>query len=443
MTLSELEDKRLAIWGLGKEGMSSYRALRRLFPTKDIMLVDRVRPPLLPNEPHIDFMSENEFESRIADLDVVIKAPGISLYHPLVAKLNQHNVTLTSATNIWFAEPRRARVIAITGSAGKSTTAALLSHILNHIGLRTLLGGNIGTPLLDLDNDADYYVVELSSYQTADLEYPPDIAVLLNLFPEHIDWHRSHAQYFTDKCHLIRVGAKAVILNRHDPKTAEWLRPAPKGTLWFNDNATIHSTSEFIVSGKNIVGRLRDIHLPGDHNRSNICAALTVCRELNLDLKECFKWAASFRGLPHRLENLGGQGGQTYINDSIATTPEATLAALSSLSGKNITLLAGGQDRHQDYSQLAEYIRDHPEITVITAYESGAKLNTALKGIGVVSTMEAAFDLRQSVIRAQEITPQGGFILLSPAAPSYDSFKNFEQRGEFFKIFSRSKILTS
>jgi len=442
MTLSDLEGKRIAVWGLGKEGMASYHLLRQHFPNKYLLLIDGVRPKNLPDDDHIGFVLQDGFEQQMDRLDVVIKAPGISLYHPLITKLRQHNIVITSATNIWFSEQRQATVIAITGSAGKSTTAALLSHVLKHMGRKTQLGGNIGTPLLSLDNDAQYYVVELSSYQTADLRYPADIAVLLNLFPEHIDWHRSHAQYYTDKCNLVTGGSRICLLNRTDPGTNDIIRHPPEGTGYFNDPATIHADSNYIYSGRKILGPVTDIKLTGNHNRENICAVLMVCRELNLDLRECFASAAGFGGLPHRLETLGMFQGRTYINDSIATTPEATMAALKSLEGQNITLLAGGQDRHQDYSNLVEYIRDHVEITVITAYESGAKLHAALKNAGVSPVMSAG-DLKESVIKARETTPKGGFILLSPAAPSYDSFNNFEQRGSIFRKFAGSNLLTS
>lgn len=438
MNIWDLENRKLAIWGLGKEGLQSYRTLRAYFPEKHIMMINQDRPDNLPDDDLIRFIREDELKDQISHMDVVIKTPGISLYHPLVTVLKQQDVMITSATNLWFAEPRKATTIAITGSNGKSTTCALLRHILSGLGHKTELGGNIGTPLLSLDKGADYYVVELSSYQTADLTHAPDIAVLLNLFPEHIQWHQSHEQYFTDKRNLIRTGARVIILNHTDPLSGN-LNPAPpKETLWFNDPAAIHYKGEFIWSGGDILCPLKDIILPGDHNRENICAALTVCGELGFDLKECAALAASFTGLAHRLENLGTFNGITYVNDSISTTPEATIAALKSFEGKDITLLAGGQDRNQSYSDLAQYIKDHPRIKIITAYETGQKICTALNKIDGAARVITAPDLEQSVAKAKKITPDGGIILLSPAAPSYDAFENFEQRGNFFQKYSRT-----
>ncbi len=439
MNLSDIEAKNIAIWGLGEEGLASYRFLRSLFPEKMILLINRDRPENLPEDDHIRFIPQTGLKENIGHIDLVIKSPGISLYHPLVTLLRHNDISVTSATNIWFALPRHGTVIAVTGSNGKSTTCALLHHILKAMGLTTEIGGNMGTPLLSLARGADYYIVELSSYQTADLkltpDMAPDIALLLNLFPEHIQWHQSHDQYFTDKANLIRTGAKTVILNHGDPLTREKIGHIPENTLWFNEPSAIHCTDQHIMCGDDILGDLKDITLPGNHNRENICAALTVCRKLGLDLKSCFRLAASFAGLAHRLENLGTSHGRKYINDSISTTPEATIAALKSFEGQEITLIMGGQDRQQDYRQFIQYVRNHPGLKIITAYETGPKISVALSEIDPPVSLAQADDLRTAVTMAQEITPQGGIIMLSPAAPSYDAFRNFEQRGNSFKSF--------
>jgi len=442
MTLSDLESKHIAIWGLGEEGLASYHFLRDHFPGKPLILINEDLPEDWPEDwPEDDqarFIRQEELTDNIGEIDVVIKTPGISLYHPLTLYLKEHNILVTSATNIWFAQARAGKVIAITGSNGKSTTCALLHHILKGLGHNTELGGNIGRPLLTLAGDADYYIVELSSYQTADLCHAPHMAVLLNLFPEHIQWHQSHDQYFTDKCHLIHTGADTVILNRTDPLTQEKVPQAPKDTLWFNDPAALHLMGQDMMFGTEILGQRQDITLLGRHNHENICAALTVCLALRLDLRQCFALATAYPGLPHRLENLGCLGGRTYINDSISTTPEATLAALTSFEGRPITLLMGGQDRGQNYRSFAQYAHDHPDLKIITAYQTGPKIYKDLEAAGAAMQAIKADDLKDAVTRAQDMTPEGGIILLSPAAPSYDAFKNFEQRGLSFKLFAQN-----
>ena len=444
MTLSDLKQSRVAIWGLGKEGLESYRRLRALYPEKHLMLINQAYPDNLPEDDLTSFIVEDELKNHIDQIDVIIKAPGISLYHPLVTQLKQQDITVTSATNLWFAENHKGTTIAITGSNGKSTTCALLADILTGLGHKTALGGNIGTPLLSLDQQAEFYVVELSSYQTADLDQAPDIAVLLNLFPEHIQWHHSHAQYFTDKCNLIRTGARTIILNHTDPLSKLFIttpaQSAHDEILWFNDPSSLHCQDGSLWFGEDVLGSLTDITLPGEHNQENICAALSVCRALGLDLKACFRLAANFTGLRHRLESLGTFGGITYINDSISTTPEATIAALKSFEGRDITLLAGGQDRDQTYLTLAHYIKEHPRVKVVTSYQTGPGICQAFTEVGTDFAPLAARDLKDAVAKAKKITPEGGIILLSPAAPSYDAFQNFEQRGDLFRICSDHKI---
>jgi len=438
MTLSDLEHTKLAIWGLGAEGQESYRYLRKRYPAKPLILINEVVPDDMDNYDNVSFILEQELPQNMAHIDLVIKSPGISLYHPLVILLKQNKIRLTSATNIWFAgnSPSEATIIAVTGSNGKSTTCALLYHIFSGLNLAVALGGNIGTPLLSLPKEVKYYIVELSSYQTSDLEYSPDIALLLNLFPEHIQWHHSHAQYFEDKCRLIKAGAETVILNRTDPLTQKIITDVPKNTIWFNDPRALHLKDDCIFFGETLIGRGKDITLLGRHNRENICAALTICQALGFDVTDCFRLAASYKGLQHRLENLGTFNGITYINDSISTTPEATIAALECFEGRDITLLLGGQNRQQDHAKLIEYIIEHPKIKTILAYETGQTIQNYLREIKAQPTIIESENLINSVMLAKKITPIGGIILLSPAAPSYDAFKNFKQRGDFFKKYS-------
>lgn len=432
MNISQLEQTRIAIWGLGAEGWASYRYIRTLFPHKKIILINQLVPDEMPDDPDCEFLLESDLPNHLSDFDTVIKSPGISLYLPQVKDLKAKGITVTSATNIWFAQPRTAKVIAITGSNGKSTTSALLAHTLTKMGLKAELGGNIGKPLLSLPEEADYYIIELSSYQTADLQYAPDIAVLLNLFPEHIQWHQNHKQYYSDKCHLIETGAKSVILNRTNILTLEQITSPPKNVIWFNDPLALHADEKYIYFGDKILGYARDLKLPGAHNRENLCAVLTVCQLLDLNIEECFAQAISYTGLPHRLENLGQAGDHFYINDSISTTPEATLAALNSFKGRAITLIAGGQNRQQDFTVLARYCADHPEVKVITAYETAPQIVQALAKVNLAPAAQVK-NLTEAVNTAIKITPKMGIILLSPAAPSYDGFKNFEHRGQQFK----------
>lgn len=422
MNLSALENKRVAIWGMGREGRTSLAFLKQHFPDQNFIIINRD-----PVDTEETFISENEMLAHLDEIDIVIKSPGISYYHNHVSKLIEAGVTVTSATNIWFSLPKAGTVIAITGSNGKSTTSVLTHHILTQLGKNAELGGNIGTPLLSLPLDAQYYVVELSSYQTCDMTGVPDIAMLLNLYPEHIQWHKSHAQYYQDKCNLLRRGAYINIVNHNEPPT----RDIAERSISFNNEEAIHFKNSSMMDGDTVIGTIDGFLLLGDHNLENLSAALTICKQLNLDLEKCLEAAKSYPGLPHRLQIFGPHKGHMFVNDSISTDPEATIAALNALKDKNVTLIVGGEDREQNYSELAKAI-ESTGTKSICAYETGPRLFDMIKS----NDKYRAETLEAAVIKAKEITEEGGYILLSPAAPSYDAFKDFEERGNLFMTYA-------
>lgn len=424
MTLSELQNKRIAIWGMGREGRTTLAFLKNHFPDKDFIIINRDQAEDVEN-----FISEADIEDHLDDFDVVIKSPGISYYHDMVGKMLDAGKEVTSATNIWFALPRKGKIIAITGSNGKSTTCALLHHIMTGLGLDAELGGNIGTPLLSLAHDADYYVVELSSYQTCDLTGTPDIAVLLNLHPEHLQWHRSHEQYYHDKSNLLRRGAPVNIINAEEL----WLENTENKTC-FNSRDAIYYEGGMIYNSYMPVGGTAKFPLLGDHNLENLCAALTVCQKLGLVITEALRASYSYPGLRHRLQVVGPLNGHFYVNDSISTDPEATIAALKALQDKQITLIAGGEDRKQNYQELCALIDGCDNVNVICTYTTGPRLYDQLN----TPRKYRAENLEAAIKKAQSLTPDGGYILLSPASPSYDAFHDFEERGNLFLQYAEA-----
>ncbi|MCC3862584.1 UDP-N-acetylmuramoyl-L-alanine--D-glutamate ligase [Pseudemcibacter aquimaris] len=422
MNLSDLDGKRIAIWGMGREGQTTLSFLKEKFPNQKFVIINRDEV-----DADEEFIAEGNIENRLNDFDVVIKSPGISYYHPAVELMKAAGIKVTSATNIWFSLPKDGQVIAITGSNGKSTTSALTHHILKTLGKNAELGGNIGTPLLSLPADADYYVVELSSYQTCDLTGVPDIAVLLNLHPEHIQWHRSHEQYYHDKCNLIRRGATVNIVNALEPRLEN-----TENKILFNDRNRIHFESGIIYDGDMPVGGTDNFPLLGDHNLENLCASLTILRELGLVITDCLKASYSYAGLAHRLQIFGPVGDHMFINDSISTDPEATIAALHALKEKDVTLIVGGEDREQDYTEMAKIIEE-TNTTAICVYETGPRIFDLLS-----DGHHQASSLADAVLCAKDITAKGGYILLSPASPSYDAFNDFEERGNLFMELAAS-----
>ncbi|MBR5130709.1 MAG: UDP-N-acetylmuramoyl-L-alanine--D-glutamate ligase [Alphaproteobacteria bacterium] len=415
MLWTNLNNKRIGIWGMGKEGLSAKQAISKHAHPISITQISE----------------ENTHE--ILNCDIIIKSPGVSLYRPEITQAQQNGIIVTSGTNLFFANKNpNTTTIAVTGTKGKSTTSSLLAHTLLALGKKTVLGGNIGLPLVDLiDTDTDYIVAELSSYQCADFIGNPDIGVLVNLYPEHLPWHGSHNKYYQDKLNMIAQSSNQV-LNMLDKNTHTYTDANQKfqNITYFNDD--IHSDGKWFYDNTQQLFPCASLNLTGEHNHKNACAVLTIIKKLGLDLMSCEQAFKTFQALPHRLQVIEQKVGLTFIDDSISTTPETAIAALKAIGQtKPITLIVGGEDRGQDFSELIHYIKTHPTIYVIAMPDTGRKIiNTAQKNKILVHSCST---MAEAVQKALTITPVGGVVLLSPAAPSYNMYKNFEERGADFK----------
>lgn len=407
--------KTVGIWGMGVEGKAARRFLAGRL--KGVKLIDIT-------------------ENNRADLmlcDAIVKSPGVSLYRTEIKKLKERGVPVWSGTNLYmeYKNPEQ-RVIAVTGTKGKSTTSSLLVHTLRVLGINTGLGGNIGVPLLDLiDKKNDVVVAELSSYQCADFKGKPDIAVLLNLYPEHLHWHETHGQYYADKVSMVKQ-ADVRIINGMDKKTGDFAKQLA-GALTFNVPAGMHVENGYFIDGKEKLFPIDVLPLIGEHNALNACAVLAVIKQMGLNVKACGEAFRTFKSLPHRLEKVAEVDGITFIDDSISTTPETAVAGLKAFPENTpITLIVGGMDRGQDYDCLIAYLAQNAgRIMVVTLPDTGDAIYQFARGKGIEAAQ--AFDMEMAVRLAKRMTQKGGIVLLSPAAPSYNSYKNFEVRGDEFK----------
>lgn len=415
MLWTDLNNKRIGIWGMGKEGISAKRAILTYAHPASVIEVNE------------------ENTNEIFKCDILIKSPGVSLYRSEITEAKKQGIIITSGTNLFFANKNpHATVIAVTGTKGKSTTSSLLAHTLKTLGENVVLGGNIGVPLVDLvDTQADYIVAELSSYQCADVIGTPDVGVLVNLYPEHLPWHTSHDKYYQDKLNMI-AQSKTQLLNALDDRTHKYTDSDNRfqNAIYFND--TVYEDGDYFYNGTQKLFPCTSLNLTGEHNRKNACGVLTVIRQLGLNLTACEQAFKTFEALPHRLQIIGQKNGLTFIDDSISTTPETAIAALKAIGHAHpITLIAGGQDRGQDFSDLIDYIKNHPTVQLITLPDTGGRIAEAAHKNGI-----PVYDCKtmpEAVQTAIEITPVGGTVLLSPAAPSYNMYKNFEERGQDFK----------
>jgi UDP-N-acetylmuramoylalanine--D-glutamate ligase len=409
-----LNNKRIGIWGMGREGQAVCQAIKCHVLKHEI----------------IEISEENI--SELLKCDVVVKSPGVSLYRSEIQEALQKGVEFTSSTNLFFANKKSSVfVIAVTGTKGKSTTSSLLAHTLKSFNKHVELGGNIGRPLVELsDTNADFVVAELSSYQCADLNGKPEIGVLLNLYPEHLQWHQTHDVYYQDKVRMIRLSAEAV-LNATDPQTHAFL----KGTeaILFNAPRGIHIQNNLFYDGEVPLFPIGKLPLIGRHNAENACAVLTVIKMLGLKPELCEKAFETFKPLAHRLEIIGKKDGITYVDDSISTTPETAMVAIKALDkGQDMTLIAGGFDRGQNYKDLVDFLKTYKNrIRLVTLPDTGKVLADLAQRAGIETALTS--DMPTAVSVAQHITPRGGMIILSPAAPSYNMYPNFEERGKDFK----------
>ncbi|MFN5702258.1 MAG: UDP-N-acetylmuramoyl-L-alanine--D-glutamate ligase, partial [Gammaproteobacteria bacterium] len=333
MNPSALKGQSIAIWGYGREGRAALQYLRTRLPGQPLTVfcnASEADEIAALGDAGIVCRSEPGGDD-LAAFDVVVKSPGISKYRPEALTAQAKGTRFIGGTALWFAAHPDARTVCVTATKGKSTVSALIAHLLRSAGKRTALVGNIGTPLLetmDWTEQPEFWVIEMSSYQTFEA-VRPEVAMMLNFYPEHLDWHGSLQAYFEDKSALItKSQARHVVLNDEAPRVAALADGLEAEVHWFNTNDGWHAKGHTLCRGDTAVLDLRELPMPGQHNAGNVCAALTAIDALGLDAAALVPAAKHFRPLPHRLQSLGEKNGIRYVNDSISTTPFASIAAL-------------------------------------------------------------------------------------------------------------------
>jgi UDP-N-acetylmuramoyl-L-alanine---L-glutamate ligase len=412
MRVDELRGRRVAIWGFAREGRAALRFLRERDPGLAVTVLDDADAPGI-DVPLIS--GRARIAAAIDGFDVVVKSPGISLYDPLVVQAQGIGVRFTSLLNLWFADAPTCRTICVTGTKGKSTTTALIAHLLRGVRWTAMAAGNIGVPVTELPRDGlDAAVIEVSSYQAADFSGLCDIAVLTSLHQEHLDWHGSIAAYRRDKLNLLSHARYALI--------------SRDSYAIVGDCLDLRGLAHGVFAASPDL-RVANRYLARPHNRSNLAAALAVAGWLGVDTASALRAAEDFPPLPHRQQEIGEIDGVLYVDDSISTTPEATIAALDVYADRAVTVIIGGHDRGIDYDALVARLRAEPRPSVVLMDASGRRIHDRLGGgpcAALAGSMHEAVDL------ARRTTRPGGVVLLSPAAPSYGRYRSFIERGEDF-----------
>lgn len=445
--LSALAGRKVALWGWGREGRAAYHVLRAC--DADRVLTLFCSPGEADDARALgDGALRIETEAAAAALsafDVVVKSPGISPYKPEARAAAERGTRFIGGTALWFGEHADAQgfvpnAVCVTGTKGKSTTTSLLAHLLRAGGHRTALAGNIGLPLLEaLDPQPapEFWAIELSSYQTrdvADSGARPQVAVVLNIFPEHLDWHGGEARYVEDKLALV-TGAKPriAVLNAADPILGKLALPDSE-IRWFNREDGWHLRGDALYRGDAFVLDTTRVPVPGRHNRSNLCAVLAAIEAMGLGAAPLAAAAESFRPLPNRLQTLGERDGIVYVNDSISTTPHASLAALDVFRDRRVALLVGGHDRGLDWHDFAERMRVQAPAAIVTMGANGPRIHELLAPLADEGgfRLAAAADLPAAVAKAELLLGGNGVVLLSPGAPSFGAYKDYVARGRHF-----------
>ncbi|MEO8757760.1 MAG: UDP-N-acetylmuramoyl-L-alanine--D-glutamate ligase [Devosia sp.] len=424
-------DAPVLLYGAGREARSTRAFLKsrepdlKVYVTVDSGAADIDDAELIP---------ATELQSAIETrrFGTIVKSPGVSRYKPIFLVAREAGIAVTSNLNLWGEYFRDSRtIIAITGTKGKSTTATLTHLMLTSAGLDAGLAGNVGLAPLEIADKNKIVVFELSSYQTADMAFSPDIAAVTNLTPEHTDWHRTTERYFADKLNLIdRESPFPVALGvgaKDNPLVLAALRDRSR---------LLPQIAPFIDD--RIVAAVKRSKLKGEHNLDNARLAAQIALAAGAGLEGIVRGIQAFVPLPHRLEEHQ-IGSITLVNDSISTTPEATKAALAAYAGKKIALVAGGHERQQDYTELASLLATRGVTILVALPVTGDRLATATYAAAPQIEVVEAGTLEAGLQALAARRDKFDTIILSPGAPSYGQlersgivFKNFEERGAAF-----------
>lgn len=383
-------------------------------------------------------------EKTFLEQDLIIPSPGVPADEAHLQVARAKGITVWSEIELAY-RFLKGRLIGITGSNGKTTTASLVEHLLKTAGMQTILAGNIGAPLIgcvDAMRDDTWTVVELSSFQLELIDtFRPNIGVFLNLTPDHLDRHHTMEAYGAAKARLFekQTGEDAAVLNADDAATTPYAPSLPR-VYWFSRKQRVaqgaYVRAEEIVfrqdGAEEVLLKLEDIPLAGSHNVENVLAAAVAARLAGAPAAAIAKGVRSFAGVEHRLEFVSEIAGVRYYNDSKATNVDATLKALDAFPGR-ILIILGGKDKGSDYTVLQKPLREK----AILALLIGAAAEKIENQISGSVALERAETLERAVETASHAAQRGDVVLLAPACASFDQFKNYEQRGQVFKDLVR------
>ena len=445
--MMELKGKKVLVVGLGKSGLAAALFLRRRgaqVTVSDVRSADQLAkeiPALIEAGIMVEAGGHGLLTFRRQDLIVV--SPGVPLDTPELAQVKSFGLPVIGELEL-AARFLKGHTLAVTGSNGKTTTTTLLGEILEASGLPTLVGGNIGVPvisLIDQSTDESWSVLEVSSFQLeSTVEFHPQIAVILNITPDHLDRHGSFENYSAAKERIFarQTAEDCLVLNADNTRAADAAHRSSAKVYWFSiehsvtrgafleQGFVVYRGAENAAAEKIIPARA--IPLKGTHNVENVLAAVCAARLAGVPADVIRRAIENFRAVEHRLEYVATRHGVEFYNDSKATNVDATAKAVAAFSG-GIHLILGGKDKGSDYTELSELLRERAS-AVYTIGSAAAKIESHLRGVVSIHSCET---LDKAVHVAASAARPGEIVLLAPACSSFDQFENYEQRGRVFK----------
>lgn len=400
----------------------------------------------------IDLRLGEDYLDRL-DCDIIIRTPGMYYNSPELVEARARGIAVTSEMELFF-ELCPCRIFAITGSDGKTTTSSIIASMLETTGEKVYLGGNIGKalfPLIEVMEPDDYAVVELSSFQLISMRQGPDVAVITNISPNHLDVHSDMDEYIAAKKNIFlhQNAFSRTVVNLDNPLTQGFSKEIRGECLYFSRKNEVEGGS-YVKDNKiyfkdrrsgfdTEVMDINDINLPGEHNLENFLAAVSAVWGF-VDIKGMKKTAKTFSGVEHRIEFVSEHNGVRWYNDSIATSPTRTIAGLNAFERK-IILIAGGYDKKVSYDPIAPHICQKVKYLILLG-QTADKIEQAVRSCSGYQSGEPEIirvnNLREAVLAADSKAAFGDIVILSPASASFDMYANFEQRGIEFKKLVKS-----
>ncbi len=445
---------KVALLGFGREGQSTYRLFRRFFPEMNLTILDQVETlpvkaaQLIAGDRHLELLLGAKYLVNLDQFETIFKTPGVSPYLIQVQEALGRGAWVTSQTEVFFSL-FGSQVIAVTGTKGKSTTCQVITQVLKQAGKKVLFIGNIGAPAFDAlenVNPETLVVYETSSHQCEGLTVSPHIGVMLNLFVDHLDYYPSLEAYGLAKRALFihQEEGDLCLANLGDTRVEALTRGLKSsrvgfaleeqmGTAVWVKNGWIESYDEKLMPTD-------EIPLKGEHNLLNVMPAIIVAHNLGIKSENIRRFLRKVTPVEKRLETIGEVRGVTFIDDALATIPEATIAALEALGSQVATLIVGGFDRGQDFTSLAQRIAASDIKTLILFPTTGQRIADLVSSYNHTITSYPVTNMADAVRMALAHTPQGKTALLSTASASFGLFKDYRDRSEqYWQALEREK----